>query len=144
MGLFTTNRRGTDESFPKSDRGMGHLDDYSFGLIARNKGITMVLAGSDPYQDELRTIVESGESEFETAISPRSIAQERTDEPIQVRLFTGRRVSGPVGSVPRGMEAIVDETLRRLDDTIGTARIPVRITQKSGRYRVELLMGAVR
>jgi hypothetical protein len=121
MGLFATKRRGTDESFPKSDRGMGHLDDYSFGLI-----------------------VESGDSEFETAISPRSIVQERTDEPIQVRLFTGRRVSGPVGSVPRGMEAIVDETLRRLDDTVGTARIPVRITQKSGRYRVELLMGAVR
>ncbi|MBW4031687.1 MAG: hypothetical protein HIU88_03370 [Acidobacteria bacterium] len=144
MGLFTSNRRGTDESFPKSDRGMGHLNDYSFGLKARNKGITMVLAGSDRYQDELRTIVETGESEFETAISPRSIAQERTDEPIEVRIFTGRRVSGPVGSVPRGLESVVDETLRRLDDTVGKARIPVRITEKSGRYRVELLMGAVR
>jgi hypothetical protein len=144
MVLFTTNRRGTDESLPKSDRGMGHLNDYSFGLAARNKGITMMLAGSDPYQDELRAIVESGETEFETAMSPRSIEQERTDETMQVRLFTGRRVSGPVGSVPRGLESIVDETLRRLDDTVGKARIPVRIVQKSGRYRVELLMGLVR
>lgn len=144
MGLFSTNRRGTDESLPKSDRGMGHLDDYTFGLVARNKTITMVLAGSDPYQNELRAIAESGADVFETAMPARSIDQERTDEPLTVRLFTGRRVSGPVGSVPRGLESVVDETLRRLDDTVGKARIPARVIQKSGVYRVELLMGAVR
>jgi hypothetical protein len=53
-------------------------------------------------------------------------------------------VSGPVGTVPRGLESVVDDTLRRLDDTIGKARIPARIVKKGGSYRVELLMGAVR
>jgi len=150
MGIFGNKRRGTDASLPKSDRGMGHFDDYGFDLRARNKNITIVLAGSDPYQDELRAIAESaasadsGDGKMETAISPRSIEQERTDEAIVVRLFTGRRVSGPVGSVPRGLESVVDETLRRLDDTVGKARIPVRIVRKSGVYRVELLIGAVR
>lgn len=144
MGIFGNKRRGTDTSLPKSDRGLGHLDDYSFGLAARNKRITMVLAGSDPHQAELRALAESGEEPIETAISARTIEQERTDAPIEVRLFTGRRVSGPVGTVPRGLESVVDETLRRLDDTVGKARIPVRIIHSSGVYRVELLMGAVR
>ncbi len=143
MGLFTS-RGGADDAFPKSDRGKGDFNDYAFDLIARNKRITMMLAGSDDFQDELRAIVEAGEAEPETAISPRTIEQERTDSAIVVRLFTGRRVSGPVGSVPRGLESVIDETLRRLDDKVGKARIPVRIIQKSGKYRVELLMGAVR
>jgi hypothetical protein len=146
MGLFSS-RVGTDESLPRGDRGVGTFDDYSYGLVARTKSITLVLADSDPYQDELRTIaeaVQAGEPDPETAISPRSIDQERTDERIVVRLFTGRRVSGPVGSVPRGLESVVDETLRRLDDKSGKARIPARVFSKSGRLRVELLMGAVR
>lgn len=144
MALFSSKRRGTDESLPKSDRGSGHFDDYTFGLVARNKGITIVLADSDPHQDQLRTIVEAGDEKPETAISPRTMEQERVDAPIEVRIFTGRRVSGPVGSVPRGLESVIDETLRRLEDSVGKARIPVRIIQKSGKYRVELLMGAVR
>ncbi len=102
-----------------------------------------MLAGSDPYQDELRAVLESGD-EVETAISPRSQEAERVDAPIVVRLFTGRRVSGPVGSVPRGLESVVDETLRRLDDAVGKARIPARVVRKSGRVRVELLLGRVR
>lgn len=144
MAIFGSKRRGTDVSFPKSDRGMGHFDDYNFGLIARNKSITIVLAGSDQYQEELRVTFDSGDAEIFTAITPRTLDQERTDDPIVVRLFTGRRVSGPVGSIPRGLESVVDETLRRLDDTVGTARIPVRVLNKRGVYRVELLMGAVR
>ena len=142
--MFSRNRRGIDLSLPKGDRGFGHLDDYGFNLTARGKGTTMTLAGSDPYQDELRAIAESGEP-VETAISPRTIQQERTDEPIVVRLFTGRRVSGPVGSVPRGLESVVDETLRRLGDGApGKNRIPARIVSRRGVYRVELLMGEVR
>jgi hypothetical protein len=144
MGIFGTNRRGTDLSLAKSDRGVGNFDDYTFGLAAKNKSVTMVLADSDPHQDELREVAESGAEKVETAISPRTIEQERTDEPIVVRLFTGRRVSGPVGSVPRGLESVVDETLRRLEDSTGKSRIPVRILHKRGVYRVELLMGAVR
>ncbi len=142
MAIF--GRRGTGASLPKSDRGSGSFDDYTFNLAARSNRVTMVLAGSDPYQDELRTIAESGDSELLTAISPRTIEQERTDEAIVVRLFTGRRVSGPVGSVPRGLEPVVDETLRRLGDTVGKARIPARLVHKRGVYRVELLTGSVR
>jgi hypothetical protein len=142
MGLFG-GRRSVDASYPRGDRGSGSLDDYNYGLVARNKSVTIVLAGSDPYQDELRQLVESGEQP-QTGIAPRSIEQERSDAPIEVRLFTGRRVSGPVGMVPRGLESVVDETLRRLDDEFGAARIPARIIRKSGAWRVQLLMGELR
>ena len=49
-----------------------------------------------------------------------------------------------MGSVPRGLESVVDETLRRLDDRGEKVRIPARIVQKRGVYRVELLMGRLR
>jgi hypothetical protein len=146
MGMFGS-KRGTDESLPRNDRGAGDLNDYSYGLRARNRRVTIVLADSNPCQDELRAVVEAagdGIGDLETAISPRSQEQERIDAPIVVRLFTGRRVSGPVGTVPRGLESVVDDTLRRLDDTIGKARIPARVVKKGGKYRVELRMGAVR
>ncbi len=132
-----------EEAPPRADRGAGSLKDYRYDLRARNKRVTIMLAGSDPYQDELRGVLESGD-EVETAISARSQEAERIDAPIVVRLFTGRRVSGPVGSVPRGLESVVDETLRRLDDTLGKARIPARVVRKGGKLRVELLLGAVR
>ena len=139
MALF--RKRGTDETLPKEDRGFGSFDQYRYDLRPRNRRVTIVLANSDPYQDELRTIAESGEAHIETAISPRTVQQEGIDAPIEVRLFTGRRVSGVVGNIPRGLESIVDETLRRLDDKGEKARIPARIIDQKGRYRVELLIG---
>ena len=142
MGLF--RRRGVDTSLPREDRGFGSFDDYVYNLAPRNKRVTIVLANSDPYQDELREIAASGESHIETAISPRTLQAEGQDAPIEVRLFTGRRVSGPVGMVPRGLESVVDENLRRLDDKGLKARIPVRIDQKREGYRVVLLMGALK
>lgn len=142
--MFGRQKRGTDTSLPKNDRGFGSFDDYAYGLSARNARVTMTLAGSDPHQDELRTIVESGELDAETAISPRTIEQERVDAPIEVRLFTGRRVSGVVGSVPRGLESVIDETLRRLDDAGEKVRIPAKIVGAPGSFRVKLLMGNVR
>lgn len=142
MGLF--RRRGVDTSLPREDRGFGSFDDYVYNLSPRNKRVTIVLANSDPYQEELRSLVESGDSSFETAISPRTVQAEGQDAPIEVRLFTGRRVSGPVGMVPRGLESVVDENLRRLDDKGLKARIPVRIDQKREGYRVVLLMGALK
>ncbi len=142
MGLF--RRRGVDTSLPRDDRGFGSFDDYVYNLAPRNKRVTIVLAGSDPHQDELRELAESGATEFETAISPRSMQAEGQDAPIEVRLFTGRRVSGVVGSVPRGLESVVDENLRRLDDKGLKVRIPVRLDSKGGRYRVVLLMGALK
>lgn len=139
MALF--RRRGTDETLPKEDRGFGSFDQYRYDLRPRNRRVTIVLANSDPYQDELRTIVEAGDAQAETAISPRTVQQEGVDAPIEVRLFTGRRVSGVVGSIPRGLESIVDETLRRLDDKGEKPRIPARVVELKGRYRVELLIG---
>jgi hypothetical protein len=142
MALF--QKRGIDESLPKGDRGRGSFDDYSYGLAARNARITMTLAGSDPHQHELAAIVEADAEGLETAMSPRTIEQERVDAALEVRLFTGRRVSGVVGSIPRGLESVIDETLRRLEDRGDKPRIPARITGKKGAYRVELLMGKVR
>ncbi|MCS0499280.1 hypothetical protein [Protaetiibacter mangrovi] len=142
MALF--RRRGVDTNLPRDDRGFGSFDDYVYNLTPRNKRTTMVLANSNPYQDELRELVESGATGIETAISPRSIQAEGQDAPIEVRLFTGRRVSGPVGMVPRGLESVVDENLRRLDDRGVKVRIPVRIDRKREGYRVTLLMGALK
>ncbi|CAN5116709.1 hypothetical protein BH11ACT3_BH11ACT3_14260 [soil metagenome] len=126
------------------DRGRGSFNDYGYDLVAKNKRITIVLARSSEHQDELRTVVESAETGIETAMSARTIEQERVDAEIEVRLFTGRRVSGVVGVVPRGLESVVDENVRRLDGRGDKPRIPVRITGKPGSYRVELLMGALR
>lgn len=142
MGLFS--KSAGDPDLPKADRGRGSFDDYDYNLVAKNKRITLTLADSDPRQDELRTIAESGELTAETAMSPRSIEQERVDAPMEVRLFTGRRVSGVVGVVPRGLESVIDQNLRRLEDRGDKPRIPARITGKSGAYRVVLDMGAIR
>jgi hypothetical protein len=46
--------------------------------------------------------------------------------------------------VPRGLESVIDENLRRLDDKGLKARIPARIEQKREGYRVVLLMGALK
>lgn len=125
------------------DLGSGSFNDYVYDLRPKNKRVTMTLAGSDPHQDELSAIVETGELTAETAISPRTIEQERVDAPIEVRLFTGRRVSGVVGSIPRGLESVIDETLRRLDDKGEKVRIPAVIVGKPGALRVQLQMGAL-
>lgn len=142
MGLF--GRRDEDTTFPQGDRGAGDFGQYDYALRARRKGTVIVLAGSDPHQDELRAVIEAGDAAIETAMAARTIQQEGVDAPIEVRLFTGRRVSGVVGQVPRGLEAIVDDTLRRLEDSGSKPRIPARIVEKRGVLRVELLMGAVR
>ena len=142
MALF--QKRGQDTSLPKADRGFGSFDDYAFDLIPRNGRVTITLADSDPHQDELRAIVDTGQLSAETAISARSIEQDRVDAPIPVRLFTGSRVSGVVGSVPRGLESVIDEALRRLEDRGDKPRIPARIVGKPGAWRVQLLMGATR
>jgi hypothetical protein len=143
MAIF--QRRGVDDSLPKSDRGFASFDDFDFRLKPKNARVTITLAGSDAHQDELKAIVQSGESEgAETAISPRSQADEGIDAPVPVRLFLGRRVSGVVGSIPRGFESLIDENLRRLDDRVGKARIPVVIEQKKGAYRVVLQLGKTR
>jgi hypothetical protein len=125
----------------RNDVGRGKLSDYRGVLLPKSKRVRIRLAGSNPSQQELNQLVESGVVPLETAISRRSQQQEGADAEIEVRLFTGTRVSGPVGWVPRGLESVVDEALSRLDILGRKQRIPVEIVRKGGLYRVELLIG---
>jgi hypothetical protein len=128
----------------RNDLGKGKLTQYRGVLVPNNARVRITLAGSNPHQQELREIVESGASPLETAISKRSQQQEGQDAEIEVRLFTGSRVSPAVGWVPRGLESVVDEALGRLDIQGRKQRIPAQIVRKGGLYRVELLIGATR
>lgn len=127
--------------FDRNDRGKGSLNQYRGVLMPSNGRVRIRLAGSNPHQDLLAEI--AGQ-DAETAISRRSQQQEAVDAPIEVRLFTGSRVGGPVGWVPRGLESVVDEALSRLDIAGRKQRIPVEIIRKGGLYRVELLIGQTR
>jgi hypothetical protein len=130
--------------FDKNDRGKGSFSQYRYGLAPNNARVRMRLAGSNFHQELLRDIAASGSGPIETAISRRSPQQDAEDAPIEIRLFTGSRVSGPVGWVPRGLESIIDETLSRLDLAGRKQRIPVEIVRKGGLYRVDLLVGLTR
>jgi hypothetical protein len=127
---------------PRNDRGSGELRHYRYSLVPNNARVVIRLADSAPHQAELATIATS--TGLETALSFRTTEDERTDAPMPVRLFTGSRVSDVVGLVPRGLESIVDDTLRRLDRAGRKARIPVRVVKTRGGLRVDLLMGQTR
>ena len=128
-------------SHDRNDLGKGKLTQYRGVLVPANGRVRIRLAGSNPFQQELADIVASGASPLETATPRRSQQEEGQDAEIQVRLFTGSRVSGPVGWLPRGLESVYDEALSRLDIAGRKARIPVEIVRKGGLYRVELLIG---
>jgi len=132
------------EAFDRNDRGRGSLSDYRGVLVPANGRVTIRLAGCNLFQAELAAILALGAENLETATSRRTLDQERIDAPIEVRLFTGTRVSGPVGWVPRGLESVIDETLARLDVRGKKQRIPVAIVKKGGQYRVDLLIGLTR
>jgi len=124
-----------------SDTGSGKLADYNYGLVPRNKKVTIVLAGSDPYQQELSDLM--AEETLQTFINSRTIEEERTDAPMPVRFFTGRRMSGVVGFVPNGLEPVIAEALTRLEGRSDN-RIPGSITKKGGKLRVVLNIGETR
>ena len=124
-----------------SDLGHGKLGDYRYNLVPANKRVTITLADSDPCQEEIASLI--GEENLQTFIAARTIEEERTDAPMPVRFFTGRRMSGIVGYVPRGLEPAVVEALARIEDRSNN-RIPASIVKKGGKYRVVLLMGDTR
>ena len=127
---------------PKHDRGTGSFDDYVGVLEPKNKKITIRLAGSDAYQDELAALAADGDETLTTATPARSYDDERVDAPIMVKVFSGRRVSGVVGTVPRGLESAYDEAVRRLDSRGDKPRIPVAVVHtKNHGYRLDLLIG---
>ena len=121
-----------------SDSGSGKLSEYNYGLAPRNKRVTMTLAGSDPFQQELADLL--AEDSLQTFINSRTIEEERTDAPMPVRFFTGRKMSGVVGYVPRGLEPVIMQALTRLEGRSNN-RIPASIVKKGGKLRVVLLMG---
>ena len=124
-----------------SDSGSGKLGDYRYNLVPANKRVTIRLADSDPYQEEIASLMD--EENLQTFIAARTIEEERTDAPMPVRFFTGRRMSGIIGYVPRGLEPAVVEALARIEDRSNN-RIPASIIKKGGKLRVVLLMGDTR
>ncbi|MFD1721463.1 hypothetical protein [Amnibacterium endophyticum] len=135
-------RKGGDPEFPKGDRGSGSLDDYKFDLLPAKRSTTIRLAGSDPHQDVLAAAYEA--DDVTTAIPRRTEEEERTDAPMPVRLFVDGRIVGPVGRIPRGMEAVVNEALSRLDMKGSKPRIPVEIVRTRQGLRVDLQMWETR
>ncbi|BDI22165.1 hypothetical protein [Herbiconiux sp. L3-i23] len=135
-------KQTNDGSFPKTDAGSGSLDDYQYGLQPKNARVLIRLAGSDPYQAELASLL--GDEELATAGGQRTAEEERTDAPMQVRLFTGTKVTGVVGTVPRGLESAVSESFSRLEQRGEKLRIPARVVQTKNGLRVELLVGRTR
>lgn len=142
MNLF----RRTPESseYPKTDAGTGSFDQYNYNLVPKNKRVTMQLAGSDQYQDEIARVREQGATELDTFFAKRTAEEERTDAPLLARFFTSGRMSGTVGVVPRGLEPLVFEALSRLERAGRSTRIPAQILDTRNGLRVILLMGATR
>lgn len=140
MNLF---RRAPESSeYPKTDAGTGSLGQYNYNLLPKNKRVTMQLAGSDPFQDEIARIQGLGGPQFEVFFAKRTVEEERTDAPLPARFFADSRMSGTVGFVPRGLEPVVLQTLGRLDDAGRSTRIPAEIASTRNGLRVILLMGA--
>ncbi|MCU1571311.1 MAG: carbonic anhydrase [Naasia sp.] len=128
--------------FAKGDDGAGKLGDYRFDLMPNNDRVRIRLAGSDAHQDLLREL--AAIEPLETAGGARTPEEERIDAPIVIRVFGGGRIVGPVGTVPRGLEAPVVEALSRLERAGRKPRIPVEIVQTKQGLRVELLLGLTR
>jgi len=133
-----------DAHLPKHDRGTASLDDYDYDLVPNKKSTTMRLAGSDAHQDELASVSADKPTSLTTATPARTIDQERVDAPIEIRLFSGRSVTGVIGRVPRGFESVYDEAIRRLDDRGDKPRIPVVIESTKRGYRVDVQIGLSR
>ena len=126
--------------FGAGNDGSGKYNDYLYDLAPKNKRVRMTLAGSDEFQDEIARIQSSG-LDYQAFVARRTIEEERTDAPLEVRFFSESRMSSLVGYAPRGLEPVVLETLNRLEAAGRPARIPARIVKGRGGLRVELLLG---
>lgn len=132
----------TEPQFAKTDAGKGSFRDYKYDLIPANRRVTMTLAGSDDAQDELERVAGLGDPR--AFVGKRTIEEERTDAPLAVRVFAESRMSGVVGYVPRGLEAVVIEAVARLERAGEDTRLPMRIDRTRRGLRVVLLMGLTR
>jgi hypothetical protein len=141
FGLFAP--KADPSGFDKNDVGSGNFNQYAFDLRPTSRHVTMTLAGSNPHQTELERVRSTSGTELEAFIPKRTIEQERTDAPVEVRFFVSSRMSGPVGMVPRGLEAVVFECLSRIEGK-GSGRIPAQIVSTRHGLRVKLLTGSTR
>ncbi len=128
--------------YPKSDAGKGKLADYKYDLIPANKNVTLLLAGSDQFQEELARL--PFKTELQAFVAPRTAEEERTDAVVPVRFFHDSRMTGLVGYVPRGLESVVIQAMTRLENRGVSTRIPAEIVKAKGKLRVSLLMGLTR
>ena len=136
-----------DGELPENDRGAAKFDDYDYDLVPRKRDVTMRLAASDPHQELLSTLWSEVGDDLDslvTATPARTLDLERVDSPIEVRLFSGRSVTGAVGRVPRGFEGVYDEAVRRLDGRGDKPRIPVGLVRTKAGFRVNVLIGMTR
>lgn len=142
MNLF--RRAPGSSGYPKTDAGSGSFDQYAYTLVPKNKRVTMQLAGSDPFQDEIARVRDTGAGEFELFFAKRTLEEERTDAPLPGRFFAESRMSGVVGYVPRGLEPIVFQALSRLELAGRSTHIPAEIVSTRNGLRVIVLMGRTR
>lgn len=115
--------------------------------MPKKRDLTMRPAASDPHQDalaDLFALFKADEDALVTATPARTLDLERVDSPIEVRLFSGRSVTGVIGRVPRGFEGVYDEAVRRLDCRGDKPRIPVGLVRTKAGIRVDLLIGMTR
>lgn len=145
MKLFSRGEAAASD-LPKNDRGTGSLDDYTYDLDPKKKRGNTILgvADSTPHQDELQRVLDLGVDEVSAIIPRRTLEDERTDAPMEVRLFANQRPSGLVGMIPRGLENVVDAALVRLSSAGKQPRIPAVVKRTKHGIRVELLMHETR
>lgn len=138
--------RRTPESseYPKADAGAGSFGQYAYDLAPKNKRVTLQLAGSDQFQDEIARVRGIGSGEFELFFAKRTLEEERTDAPLPGRFFAESRMSGIVGFVPRGLEPVVLQALARLEMASRSTRIPAEIVATRHGLRVVVLIGKTR
>jgi hypothetical protein len=138
-------RRGpASHEYPTSDSGTGSFGQYNYDLRPKNNRVTMQLAGSDQFQDEIARVLQQGATEFDVFFAKRTVEEERTDASLPARVFTSGRMSGTVGYVPRGLEPLVFEALSRIERAGRPARIPSHILKTRDGLRVTLLTGKTR
>lgn len=125
----------------RHDAGAGSLADYTYSLFPRFTNVTLRVAGSMPFQDELHELRDAPVPPHEAFVERRRPAEDRIDAPMPVRLWAGSELSGIVGFVPRGLEAPVDACLGRLSDRGKGPRIPCTIVSTRHGLRVDLGMG---
>lgn len=131
----------------RHDAGRGSLADYTFDLVARSEHTRIRLAHSDPHQQELLDGVGSSTAHVvrvRAFVELRTPDDEAIDAPTAVRLDDGGELSGVVGYVPRGLEAVPQAALARLRARGRPDRLPAEVVRTRHGLRVDLLIGLAR